>query len=97
MVGADGVTHQGSYDLAYLGCLPNFVIMAPSDEVELMHMVATACGIDDRPSAIRSPRGKALGLEITARGTALENGKGRVGREGRKGAVQATGARERSG
>jgi 1-deoxy-D-xylulose-5-phosphate synthase len=93
MVGADGVTHQGSYDLAYLGCLPNFVIMAPSDEAELMHMVATACGIDDRPSAIRYPRGEALGIEMPARGTALEIGKGRIVREGGKVAILSLGTR----
>ena len=93
MVGADGVTHQGSYDLTYLGCLPNFVIMAPSDEVELMHMVATACGIDDRPSAIRYPRGEALGIEMPARGTPLEIGKGRIIREGSKVAILSLGTR----
>jgi len=93
MVGADGVTHQGSYDLTYLGCLPNFVIMAPSDEVELMHMVATACGIDDRPSAIRYPRGEALGIEMPARGTPLEIGKGRIVREGSKVAILSLGTR----
>ncbi|MGD1877439.1 MAG: 1-deoxy-D-xylulose-5-phosphate synthase [Kiloniellaceae bacterium] len=93
MVGADGVTHQGSYDIAYLACLPNFVIMAPSDEVELMHMVATACGIDDRPSAIRYPRGEATGIEMPARGTPLEIGKGRIVREGSKVAILSLGTR----
>jgi len=93
MVGADGVTHQGSYDLTYLGCLPNFVIMAASDEVELMHMVATACQIDDRPSAIRYPRGEALGIEMPARGTPLEIGKGRIVREGSKVAILSLGTR----
>ncbi|MEQ8356430.1 MAG: 1-deoxy-D-xylulose-5-phosphate synthase [Kiloniellaceae bacterium] len=93
MVGADGVTHQGSYDLTYLGCLPNFVIMAASDEVELMHMVATACQIDDRPSALRYPRGEALGIEMPARGTALEIGKGRIVREGGKVAILSLGTR----
>ncbi|HEY9536938.1 MAG TPA: 1-deoxy-D-xylulose-5-phosphate synthase [Kiloniellaceae bacterium] len=93
MVGADGVTHQGSYDLTYLGCLPNFVIMAPSDEAELMHMVATACQIDDRPSAIRYPRGEALGIEMPARGTPLAIGKGRVVREGSKVAILSLGTR----
>ena len=93
MVGADGVTHQGSYDLTYLGCLPNFVIMAPSDENELMHMVATACQIDDRPSALRYPRGEALGLEMPARGSALEIGKGRIVREGSKVAILSLGTR----
>ncbi len=93
MVGADGVTHQGSYDITYLGCLPGFVIMAPSDEVELMHMVATACQIDDRPSAFRYPRGEALGLEMPARGTPLEIGKGRILREGTKVAILSYGTR----
>ncbi len=93
MVGADGVTHQGSYDLTYLGCLPNFVLMAPSDENELMHMVATACQIDDRPSAFRYPRGEALGLEMPARGSALEIGKGRIVREGSKVAILSLGTR----
>ena len=93
MVGADGVTHQGSYDLSYLGCLPNFVIMAPSDEAELMHMVATSCQIDDRPSAMRYPRGEATGLEMPARGTPLEIGKGRILREGSKVAILSLGTR----
>ncbi len=93
MVGADGVTHQGSYDLTYLGCLPNFVLMAPSDENELMHMVATACQIDDRPSAFRYPRGEALGLEMPERGSALEIGKGRILREGSKVAILSLGTR----
>ncbi len=93
MVGADGVTHQGSYDLTYLGCLPNFVIMAPSDEAELMHMVATSCLIDDRPSAMRYPRGEALGIEMPARGTPIEIGKGRIVREGSKVAILSLGTR----
>jgi len=93
MVGADGVTHQGSYDLTYLGCLPNFVIMAPSDEAELMHMVATACQIDDRPSALRYPRGEALGIEMPERGSPLEIGKGRILREGSKVAILSLGTR----
>ncbi|MEM7224252.1 MAG: 1-deoxy-D-xylulose-5-phosphate synthase [Pseudomonadota bacterium] len=93
MVGADGVTHQGSYDLSYLGCLPGFVLMAASDEVELMHMVATAVAIDDRPSAFRYPRGEALGLEMPERGTPLEIGKGRIVREGTKVAILSYGTR----
>ena len=93
MVGADGVTHQGSYDIAYLGCLPGFVLMASADEVELMHMVATACRIDDRPSALRYPRGEALGIEMPARGTPLEIGKGRMVREGTKVAILSYGTR----
>jgi 1-deoxy-D-xylulose-5-phosphate synthase len=93
MVGADGVTHQGSYDITYLGCLPGFVLMAAADEVELMHMVATAVRIDDRPSALRYPRGEATGLEMPARGTPLEIGKGRILREGTKVAILSYGTR----
>ena len=93
MVGADGVTHQGSYDITYLGCLPGFVLMAAADEVELMHMVATAAQIDDRPCAFRYPRGEALGLKMPARGTPLEIGKGRVVREGTKVAILSYGTR----
>ena len=93
MVGADGVTHQGSYDIAYLGCLPGFVLMAAADEVELMHMVATQAQVDDRPTACRFPRGEALGLEMPARGTPLEIGKGRIVREGTKAAILSYGTR----
>ncbi len=82
LVGADGPTHAGSFDIAYLGCLPGFVIMAPSDEAELVHMVATAAQIDDRPSAFRYPRGEGVGVEMPERGTPLEIGKGRIVREG---------------
>src|SRR5262249_31569751 len=64
LVGADGATHAGSFDLAYLGCLPGFVIMAPSDEAELRHMIATATQIDDRPSAVRYPRGEGVGVPL---------------------------------
>jgi 1-deoxy-D-xylulose-5-phosphate synthase len=84
LVGADGATHAGSFDIAYLGCLPNFVLMAPSDELELMHMVATAATIDDRPSAFRYPRGEGIGLDLPARGEVLPIGKGRIIREGTK-------------
>ncbi|WP_322097224.1 1-deoxy-D-xylulose-5-phosphate synthase [Pelagibius sp. Alg239-R121] len=93
MVGADGVTHQGSYDITYLGCLPGVVLMAAADEVELMDMVATAAQIDDAPSAFRFPRGEATGLEMPARGTPLAIGKGRVLREGTKVAVLSYGTR----
>src|SRR3954464_2461069 len=71
LVGADGQTHAGSFDLAYLGCLPNFVLMAPSDELELMHMVATAAAIDDRPSAFRYPRGEGTGIQRPKEGMPL--------------------------
>ena len=93
MVGADGVTHQGSFDIAYLGCLPGFVLMAPADEAELMHMVATAVQIDDRPSGIRYPRGEGTGVALPERGTALPIGKGRVLREGSKVAILSYGTR----
>jgi 1-deoxy-D-xylulose-5-phosphate synthase len=93
LVGADGQTHAGNYDVAYLGCLPNFVLMAPSDEVELMHMVATAAAIDDRPCAFRYPRGEGIGLELPVRGEALPIGKGRIVREGSKIAILSYGTR----
>jgi 1-deoxy-D-xylulose-5-phosphate synthase len=93
LVGADGPTHAGSFDLAYLTCLPNFVVMAPSDEVELKHMVATSVEIDDRPSAFRYPRGEGIGLEMPAIGTPLEIGKGRIIREGTKVAILSLGTR----
>ncbi len=78
LVGADGPTHAGSFDLAYLGCLPDIVIMAAADEAELVHMVATAAAIDDRPSAFRYPRGEGVGLELPEEGMPLEIGRGRV-------------------
>lgn len=93
MVGADGVTHQGSYDITYLGCIPGMVLMAAADEVELMDMVATAVQIDDAPSAFRFPRGEATGIEMPERGTPLAIGKGRVLREGTKVAVLSYGTR----
>jgi 1-deoxy-D-xylulose-5-phosphate synthase len=93
LVGADGPTHAGSFDVAYLGCLPNFVVMAASDEAELVHMVATAAAIDDRPSAIRYPRGEGLGVAMPEEGKPLEIGKGRILREGTKVALFSFGAR----
>ncbi|MBM3488450.1 MAG: 1-deoxy-D-xylulose-5-phosphate synthase [Alphaproteobacteria bacterium] len=93
LVGADGQTHAGSFDIAYLGCLPGFVLMAPSDEAELVHMVATAAAIDDRPSGIRYPRGEGVGVEMPLEGRALPIGKGRVMREGTKIALLALGPR----
>jgi len=80
-VGADGATHAGSFDLAYLGCLPGIVIMAPSDEAELVHAIATAVSINDRPSAVRYPRGEGTGVELPARGEILPIGRGRVLRQ----------------
>ncbi len=76
LVGADGPTHAGSFDVAYLGCLPGFVIMAAADEAELVHMVATAAAIDDGPSALRYPRGEGIGVPMPAHGVPLEIGKG---------------------
>jgi 1-deoxy-D-xylulose-5-phosphate synthase len=93
LVGADGPTHAGAFDIAYLATLPGFVIMAPSDEVELMNMVATATGIDDRPSALRYPRGEGLGLERPKAGTPLAIGRGRLIREGSAIAILSFGAR----
>ena len=93
LVGADGPTHAGSFDIAYLGCLPGFVLMAPADEAELKHMVATAAAIDDRPSAVRYPRGEGIGVELPADGQALEIGKGRIISEGSTVALLSFGAR----
>jgi 1-deoxy-D-xylulose-5-phosphate synthase len=95
LVGADGATHAGAYDIAYLGCIPGMVLMAAADEAELAHMVATAAAIDDRPSAFRYPRGEGFGLEVPARGTPLEIGRGRVLREGSAVAILSYGARLR--
>jgi 1-deoxy-D-xylulose-5-phosphate synthase len=92
-VGADGSTHAGSFDLAYLGCLPNFVIMAAADEAELKHMVATAASIDDRPSAFRYPRGEGTGVALPETGEVLPIGKGRIVREGSTVALLSLGAR----
>ena len=93
LVGADGPTHAGSFDLAYLGCLPGFVIMAAADEAELVHMVATAAAIDDRPSAFRYPRGEGTGVELPEEGRPLEIGKGRILREGSSVALLSLGTR----
>jgi 1-deoxy-D-xylulose-5-phosphate synthase len=93
LVGADGPTHAGAFDVAYLGCLPNFVVMAAADEADLVHMVATQVAIDDRPSALRYPRGEGLGVPMPEEGKALEIGKGRVLREGHKVALFSFGAR----
>ena len=95
LVGADGATHAGSFDIAYLGCLPGIVLMAAADEVELMHMVATAAVLDDRPSAFRYPRGEGFGLELPKRGTPLEIGRGRIVKEGTSVALLSYGARLR--
>jgi 1-deoxy-D-xylulose-5-phosphate synthase len=93
LVGADGPTHAGSFDLAFLTCLPDFVMMAASDEAELVHMVATAAAIDDRPSAFRYPRGEGTGVALPTRGEVLPLGKGRILREGATVALLSLGTR----
>ncbi|ADP71208.1 deoxyxylulose-5-phosphate synthase [Rhodomicrobium vannielii ATCC 17100] len=93
LVGADGATHAGTFDLAFLCCLPDFVVMAPSDEAELKHMVTTSVAINDRPSAIRYPRGEGYGVEMPAQGSVLPLGKGRVVREGSTVAILSLGTR----
>ena len=82
LVGADGPTHAGAYDMAYLGAIPNMVLMAPADEAELMHMVATQAAYDEHPSAVRFPRGEGIGVTLPERGRILEIGRGEVVREG---------------
>ena len=93
LVGADGATHAGSFDIAYLTPLPGFVIMAPSDEAELVNMVATAVAIDDRPSALRYPRGEGTGIARPEQGIPLEIGKGRIVKEGSGIAILCFGTR----
>jgi 1-deoxy-D-xylulose-5-phosphate synthase len=93
LVGADGPTHAGAYDLTFLSCLPDLVVMAASDEAELVHMVATAAAIDDRPSAFRYPRGEGTGAAVPARGEVLPLGKGRILREGSAIALLSLGTR----
>ncbi len=93
LVGADGATHAGSFDTTYLATLPGFVVMAPSDELELRNMVATCAAIDDRPSAMRYPRGEGVGIELPPKGVVLEIGKGRIVREGTKVAILSYGTR----
>lgn len=93
LVGSDGQTHAGSYDVTYLSCLPGFVVMAAADEAELVHMVATAVTIDDRPSAFRYPRGEGVGVEMPEKGEPLAIGKGRIVREGTKIALLSFGGR----
>ena len=93
LVGADGQTHAGAFDVAYLGCIPNMVLMAAGDEAELMHMTATAVAFDEGPIAFRYPRGEGVGLDLPERGKILEIGKGRIVREGTKVALLAYGGR----
>ena len=90
-VGADGATHAGVFDLAFLSCLPNMMIMCPSDEAELAHMVATACAYDDGPSALRYPRGSGTGATLPEAGDVLEVGRGRIVKQGRDVAVLSLG------
>jgi 1-deoxy-D-xylulose-5-phosphate synthase len=93
LVGADGATHAGSFDLAYLTCLPNFVVMAAADEAELVHMVATAAAHDDGPIAFRFPRGEGVGVEMPAKGEVLSIGKGRMIKQGSRIALLSLGTR----
>ncbi|HXK54721.1 MAG TPA: transketolase C-terminal domain-containing protein, partial [Hyphomicrobiales bacterium] len=93
LVGADGPTHAGSFDVTYLATLPNFIVMAAADEAELVHMVATAASVDDAPSAVRYPRGEGIGVEMPETGVPLEIGKGRILREGSAVALLSLGTR----
>jgi 1-deoxy-D-xylulose-5-phosphate synthase len=93
LVGADGPTHAGSFDIAFLANLPDFVVMAAADEAELVHMVATAASINDRPSAFRFPRGEGVGVELPETGVPLEIGKGRMIQKGERVAILSFGAR----
>ena len=93
LVGQDGATHAGSYDISYLSCLPGMIVMAASDEAELVHMVATAASINDGPCAFRYPRGEGVGVDLPEIGIPLEIGKGRIVREGSRVALLSLGAR----
>ncbi len=93
LVGADGATHAGAFDVAYLSNLPGFVVMAAADEAELAHMVATAAAHDDGPIAFRFPRGEGMGVEMPERGTPIEIGKGRMIRKGKGVAILSFGTR----
>ncbi|WP_046864638.1 1-deoxy-D-xylulose-5-phosphate synthase [Microvirga massiliensis] len=93
LVGADGATHAGSFDIAYLGCLPSMVVMAAADEAELVHMVATAAAYDEGPIAFRYPRGEGVGTDLPERGVPLPIGRGRILREGTRIAILSLGTR----
>jgi 1-deoxy-D-xylulose-5-phosphate synthase len=93
LVGNDGQTHAGSFDIGYLGSLPGFVIMAAGDEAELVHMVSTCVAIDDAPSAVRFPRGDGIGVPLPEKGVPIEIGRGRILREGATIAILSLGAR----
>jgi len=93
LVGADGPTHAGAFDIAYLACLPNMTVMAAADEAELVHMVATCAAHDSGPIALRYPRGEGVGVELPERGVALAIGKGRIVRQGARVAILSLGTR----
>ncbi|HEY9079732.1 1-deoxy-D-xylulose-5-phosphate synthase [Magnetovibrio sp.] len=93
LVGADGATHHGAYDLSYMNCIPGMVVMAPADEAELKHMTATAAAYDAGPSALRYPRGEGVGVELPAKGEVLQIGRGRIVKEGTAVALLAIGTR----
>ncbi len=93
LVGADGATHAGAFDIAYLGCLPNMVLMAAGDEAELVHMTSTAVAYDEGPIAFRYPRGEGVGVDMPENGSILEIGKGRIVREGEQVAILSYGGR----
>jgi 1-deoxy-D-xylulose-5-phosphate synthase len=93
LVGADGATHAGAFDIAFLACLPNMTVMAASDEAELVHMVATAAAHDSGPIALRYPRGEGVGVDLPKQGEVLPIGKGRVVREGSRIAILSLGTR----
>src|SRR5690606_13174401 len=93
LVGADGATHAGSFDVTYLATLPNFVVMAPADEAELAHMVKTAAEHDSGPIALRYPRGSGTGVPLPDVPQRLEIGKGRVVRQGKKVVILSLGTR----
>lgn len=94
LVGADGPTHCGAFDVTFMACLPNMIVMAPSDEAELFNMVATAAAIDDRPSCFRYPRGNGIGVSLPLgnKGVPLQIGKGRILREGERVALLGYGS-----
>ena len=93
LVGADGSTHAGSFDITYLSTLPNFIVMAPSDESELVKMINTSMDINDKPSAIRYPRGNGIGLELPSIDEKVEIGKGRIIQEGKQVCILSIGTR----
>ena len=93
LVGADGSTHAGSFDITYLSTLPNFIVMAASDEAELVKMINTSVDINDKPSAIRYPRGTGVGLELPSIDEKIEIGKGRIVQEGKQACILSLGTR----